>query len=144
MEITNEMCREFNSLRQNGQNINYCGKEMSVILGQVFDRKPSTMITDYIPKLVKVGALERGPQKSYRFTKEPVYIEKLQNAMKFSRFRGKKTQEKTVEISLDAALARIKQEGYKIMKPIIGQVSLEEILKNPNRPVGEFLTYTEI
>lgn len=147
MEVTNQMCKDFNSLRQDGQNINYSHKELAVILGQVFDRKPSTMITDYIPKLVSVGALERGPQKSYRFTKEPVYIEKLQNAMRFSRFRGKRAQEKTlrtVEISFKEALARVKQEGYKVMKPIMGEVSLEKILENPNRPIGEFLTYEEI
>lgn len=140
MEVTNQMCREFNELRKDSQNINYDFKEIAVILGQVFDRKPSTITTDYLPKLVKVGAIERGPQKSYRFTKDPVYIEKLQNAFKFSRTR----HTKKVSSSLEDAISILKQHNYKIMKPIMGEVSLEKILENPNRPIGEFLTYEEI
>lgn len=141
-KITNDMCAQFNTLRQNNQGIKQSNKELSILMSQIFGVSPSTIMTDYLPKLVKYGALEYPKRGEYYFTSDPVHIEKLRNVFKTARKR--KGNPKT-KMLFEEALAIVKGYHCKVLQsPPIIQIPVEEILKNKDRRVGDFLTYEEI
>lgn len=77
-------------------------------------------------------------------SKEPVHISKLQTLRKAanemcikSRNKSKRTPQTTEEIAIDL----LKSLGYRISKP---QLLVEEAMKNPEKPVSEFIQYIRI
>ena len=93
---------------------------------------------------VKLGILNRVKQGKYQFCKEPVHISKLQALRKSTnemcrkfRSNSKETPQTTEEIAIDL----LKSLGYRISKP---QLLVKEAMKNPEKPVSEFIQYIRI
>ena len=142
-EVTNEMCAQFNTLRKDNQNIKQSNKELSILLSQIFGVSPSTITTDYLPKLVKYGALECPKRGAYYFTPDPVHIEKLKNAFKVARSRKSSTkpEHKPSESAEQTSINILTKLGYKIMKPTL---DIEAALKHPEEAVSRFIKYKEL
>lgn len=142
-EVTNEMCAAFNTLRKDNQNIKQSNKELSILLSQIFGMSPSTITTDYLPKLVKYGALECPKRGAYYFTSDPVHIEKLKNAFKVARSRKSsvKPEYKPSESAEQTSINILTKLGYKIMKPTL---DIEAALKHPEEAVSRFIEYKEL
>lgn len=142
-EVTNEMCAAFNTLRKDNQGIKQSNKELSILLSQIFGVSPSTITTDYLPKLVKWGALECPKRGAYYFTSDPVHIEKLKNAFKVARSRKSSTkpEHKPSESAEQTSINILTKLGYKIMKPTL---DIEAALKHPEEAVSRFIKYKEL
>ena len=142
-EVTSEMCAAFNTLRKENQGIKQSNKELSILLSQIFGVSPSTITTDYLPKLVKWGALECPKRGNYYFTSDPVHIEKLKNAFKTARSRKSsvKPEHKPSESAEQTSINILTKLGYKILKPTL---DVEAALKNPEEAVSKFIKYKEL
>lgn len=142
-EVTNEMCAAFNTLRKDNQGIKQSNKELSILLSQIFGVSPSTITTDYLPKLVKWGALECPKRGAYYFTSDPVHIEKLKNAFKTARSRKSsvKPEHKPSESAEQTSINILTKLGYKILKPTL---DIEAALKHPEEAVSRFIKYKEL
>ena len=137
--ISKELCAEFNKFRAENQDKILSREEVLSIL-RSFGYKGK----HFLSIGVKLGILNRVKQGKYQFCKEPVHISKLQTLRKAanemcikSRSKSKRTPQTTEEIAIDL----LKSLGYRISKP---QLLVEEAIKNPEKPVSEFIQYIRI
>lgn len=137
--ISKELCAEFNKFRAENQNKIFSGEEALSML-RSFGYKGK----NFLSVGVRLGILNRVERGKYQLCKEPVHISKLQALRKStnelwmkSRNKSKVTPQTTEEIAIDL----LKSLGYRISKP---QLLVEEAMKNPEKPVSEFIQYIRI
>lgn len=137
--ISKETCAEFNKFRAENQD-KILSREEALSILRSFGYKGK----QFLSIGVRLGILNRVKQGKYQFCKEPVHISKLQTLRRASNkmytksgSKSKETPQTTEEIAIDL----LKSLGYRISKP---QLLVEEAMKNPEKPVSEFIQYIRI
>ena len=129
--ISKDECRAFNEVRQI-----YVGQELTSESTYSILKNLGFKDRNYLKKFVEFGALEKPSYNHYKFTAEPVHIDKLNNIVNSHRTtrRGKKSSKDYDEE--EEAIKFLKLIGYEIRKPVIDE---HKALLNPDKPVKEFI-----
>ena len=117
-EITDEQCGLFNAVRDGHKGV-YSTEEIMNILKDECNLPGSY---PYVVAYVKYGLIVKLDKNKYCFTKDPIYKKKfkedLQKIRNYFNESSRKSRENNQEkITVEQAIALLKNKGYKILKP---------------------------
>lgn len=126
MEIDNDFCIAFNTLRLNNQNKFFSRSEIHESLINNINKFPKqSNIIDIFSNNKIINKQGKGKNTKYSFTNYPIHINALKNAYKlfkeYVKVASSKCYKNSLQFQIDEeyCINFLKERGYKILKQFI-------------------------